>query len=100
MGYSGVRLSLVKQLISFYNKDLIPVIYEQGSLGASGDLAPLAHMSLPLIGKGEFYYKNSIRKSKKILKNQGLETYKLSYKEGLALINGTQFMLSYAIWDF
>jgi len=100
LGYSGVRLSLVKKLISFYNKDLIPVIYEQGSLGASGDLAPLAHMSLPLIGKGEFYYKNGTRKSKKILKNEGLETYKLSYKEGLALINGTQFMLSYAIWGF
>ena len=99
LGFSGVRVSLVKHLISFYNKDLIPVIYEQGSLGASGDLAPLAHMSLPLIGKGEFYFKNSIKKSNIILNKEGLKLYKLSYKEGLALLNGTQFMLSYAVWS-
>ena len=99
LGFSGVRLSLVKHLIKFYNKDLIPVIYEQGSLGASGDLAPLAHMSLPLLGKGEFYSKNGTKKSNLVLKKEDLGLYKLSYKEGLALLNGTQFMLSYAVWS-
>jgi len=99
LGFSGVRVSLVKHLIKFYNKDLIPVIYEQGSLGASGDLAPLAHMSLPLLGKGEFYSKKGITKSNKILKKEGLKLYKLSYKEGLALLNGTQFMLSYGVFS-
>mgnify|MGYP001231284740 FL=1 len=99
LGFSGVRVSLVKHLIKFYNKDLIPVIYEQGSLGASGDLAPLAHMSLPLLGKGDFYSKNGIKKSNIVLKKEGLKLYKLSYKEGLALLNGTQFMLSYAVWS-
>ena len=98
LGFSGVRVSLIKHLISFYNKDLIPVIYEQGSLGASGDLAPLAHMSLPLIGRGEFYSKKGIKKSKNILNKKGLNLYRLSYKEGLALINGTQFMLAYSVW--
>ncbi len=99
LGFSGVRVSLIKHLIKFYNKDLIPVIYEQGSLGASGDLAPLAHMSLPLLGRGEFYAKKGIVKSNIILKRKGLKLFKLSYKEGLALLNGTQFMLSYAVWS-
>jgi len=99
LGFSGVRVSLIKHLIKFYNKDLIPVIYEQGSLGASGDLAPLAHMSLPLLGRGEFYAKKGIVKSNIILRRKGLKLFKLSYKEGLALLNGTQFMLSYAVWS-
>ena len=57
-GHSGVQLETVERLIDFYNNDILPVVYTQGSLGASGDLAPLAHLSLPLIGKGEVYYKN------------------------------------------
>ena len=99
LGFSGVRLSLVELLIKLYNKDLIPVVYEQGSLGASGDLAPLAHLSLPLIGKGDVYYKGKIVHSKKAFKKEGLKLYKLSYKEGLALLNGTQFMAAFCTWS-
>ena len=98
-GYSGVQLKTVQRLIDFYNLDIIPVIYELGSLGASGDLAPLAHMALPLIGKGEVYYQNQICSSKDILKKLDFELINLEAKEGLALLNGTQFMSAYGIFS-
>src|SRR5690606_12181350 len=87
----------VKRLIDFYNADIFPVIYEQGSLGASGDLAPLAHLSLPLIGKGEVWYEDKIVKAEDILKKYEWEPLKLQSKEGLALLNGTQFMSAHGI---
>ena len=98
-GYSGVQLKTVQRLIDFYNLDIVPLIYELGSLGASGDLAPLAHMALPLIGKGEVYYQNEICPSKEILKKLDFETINLEAKEGLALLNGTQFMSAYGIYS-
>ena len=99
-GYSGVRLELINRLIEFYNRDLIPVIYEFGSLGASGDLAPLAHMSLTLLGKGEFYSENGISSAGETLQSQGLEPLQLYPKEGLALINGTQFSTGFGVWAY
>ncbi|HET8752720.1 MAG TPA: histidine ammonia-lyase [Salinimicrobium sp.] len=97
-GHSGVSLETVNRLIDFYNNDLLPVIYSQGSLGASGDLAPLAHLSLPLIGKGEFYYKDKIVPAEKVLKNFNWKPVRLQSKEGLALLNGTQFMSAHGIY--
>ena len=97
-GYSGVRVSLIEKLIELYNKDIIPLIYQQGSLGASGDLAPLAHMSLCLIGEGSVLSDNGPVKTKEAFKTKGVETISLSAKEGLALINGTQFSLAYGVW--
>lgn len=98
-GYSGVRNETVKLLAEFYNKEITPVVYEQGSLGASGDLAPLAHMSLPLLGKGWVSYKGKKTDSASALKQAGLRQLKLGAKEGLALLNGTQFMSSYLTWS-
>ena len=98
-GNSGVRLSLVEKLIEFYNKDILPVIYELGSLGASGDLAPLAHLSLPLIGEGNVYYKGEITTTKIAFKNANVTKISLASKEGLAMLNGTQFSTAYAIWE-
>ncbi|MFA6150492.1 MAG: histidine ammonia-lyase [Chitinophagaceae bacterium] len=97
-GYSGVRTIIVERLVDFYNKGIIPVVFEQGSLGASGDLAPLAHLSLPLLGKGKVHYKGQIVDSIEALKAEGIEPIALAAKEGLALLNGTQFMSSYASW--
>lgn len=97
-GHSGVQLSTVQRLVDMYNHNILPVVYQQGSLGASGDLAPLAHLSLPLIGMGEVYYKGKRRASAEILKELGWEALHLQSKEGLALLNGTQFMSSYGIW--
>ena len=97
-GYSGVRPVIVERLAAFYNKGIIPVVYEQGSLGASGDLAPLAHLSLPLLGKGKVHYKGHIIDAAEALKVEGLEPLALAAKEGLALLNGTQFMSSYGTW--
>ena len=97
-GHSGVSMDTVNRLVDFYNNDILPVIYSQGSLGASGDLAPLAHMSLPLIGKGEVYYEGEILPSEEILKKFGWEPVKLQSKEGLALLNGTQFMSAHGIY--
>ncbi|MFD0976952.1 histidine ammonia-lyase [Salinimicrobium gaetbulicola] len=97
-GHSGVSLETVNRLIDFFNEDLLPVVYSQGSLGASGDLAPLAHLSLPLIGKGEMYYKDEIVPSEEILKEFGWEPVKLQSKAGLALLNGTQFMSAHGIY--
>lgn len=94
-GYSGVQMITVQRLIDFYNNDIFPVVYTQGSLGASGDLAPLAHLSLPLIGEGEVNYKGKRVHATEVNKEFGWETIKLQSKEGLALLNGTQFMSAY-----
>lgn len=97
-GYSGVQLSTVNRLIDFYNNDILPIIYTQGSLGASGDLAPLAHLALPLIGKGEVCYKGNRLTGQEVLDTFGWESIALKSKEGLALLNGTQFMSAYSVW--
>lgn len=96
-GYSAIQLKTINRLIDFYNHDIYPVIFTQGSLGASGDLAPLAHMSLPLIGKGKVYFRDEIYESSAILDKFGWEKIELQSKEGLALLNGTQFMSAYGI---
>ncbi|MFD2516368.1 histidine ammonia-lyase [Salinimicrobium flavum] len=96
-GHSGVRLETVERLIEMYNNDVLPVIYEQGSLGASGDLAPLAHLSLPLLGEGEVYYKGCRRRAGEVLEELGWHILGLQAKEGLALLNGTQFMAAHGI---
>ena len=98
-GYSGVQLVTVQRLIDMFNNDVLPVVYQQGSLGASGDLAPLAHLCLPLIGMGEVYYKGSVRPSAEVWAELGWEPIKLQSKEGLALLNGTQFMSANAVWS-
>lgn len=95
-GNSGVQVATVERLIFFYNNEILPVVYQQGSLGASGDLAPLAHLSLPLIGEGEVYFKGEKVTSKSVLSHFSLEPIQLQSKEGLALLNGTQFMSAYA----
>jgi histidine ammonia-lyase len=97
-GNSGVQVGTVERLLDLYNNDVLPVIYEQGSLGASGDLAPLAHLSLPLIGMGEVRWKGKIYPAKKILKQFGWQPLDLHSKEGLALLNGTQFMSAHAVY--
>lgn len=94
-GYSGVRLELLQQLIKIFNKDIIPVIPSQGSVGSSGDLSPLSHLSLVIIGEGNCYYEGKIQKAKKVLRLAGLKPIRLSAKEGLALTNGTQMMSAY-----
>lgn len=96
-GHSGVQVETVQRLVDFYNHDILPVIFIQGSLGASGDLAPLAHLSLPLIGKGEVVYKGKIVASEVVLKEFNWQPITLLSKEGLALLNGTQFMSAYGI---
>ncbi|MCH7784821.1 MAG: histidine ammonia-lyase [Bacteroidetes bacterium] len=96
-GYSGVQLETVLRLIDFYNNDILPVVYTQGSLGASGDLAPLAHLSLPLLGKGEVYVGDKIMASEKVLISYNWKPITLQAKEGLALLNGTQFMSAYGV---
>lgn len=97
-GFSGIHEDTIQRLVHFYNENMLPVVYEQGSLGASGDLAPLAHLSLPLLGLGEVKVKGQKLASKDALKNVGFEALQLHAKEGLALLNGTQFMSSYATW--
>jgi histidine ammonia-lyase len=97
-GYSGVRTEIVQRLVDLYNMGITPVVYELGSLGASGDLAPLAHLSLPILGKGKVRYKGQVREAADVLKECGLQPLPLAAKEGLALLNGTQFMSSYASW--
>ncbi|AFD09091.1 histidine ammonia-lyase [Solitalea canadensis] len=96
-GHSGVQLSTVERLIDFYNHDVLPVVYTQGSLGASGDLAPLAHLSLPLLGLGEVYVEGKKKASSAMLQQFGWEPLHMKAKEGLALINGTQFMSAYGV---
>jgi len=96
-GNSGVQLATVQRLLDFYNEGVLPVVYQYGSLGASGDLAPLAHMSLPLIGMGEGNYQGKRYPASEILKKFGWEPIELMSKEGLALLNGTQFMSAYGV---
>lgn len=96
-GYSGIRLKVIERILYFIKNDMLPVVPEQGSVGASGDLAPLAHLFLPLIGEGEFWVNNDMAAAKTVLKKYGLEPIQLKAKEGLALINGTQFILAHAI---
>jgi len=97
-GYSGVQLSTVDRLIDFFNENVLPVIYQQGSLGASGDLAPLAHLALPLIGEGAVYHKGKKHHTSSVLRKLKLQPIKFKSKEALALLNGTQFMCSYGVW--
>ena len=96
-GNSGIHIDTLDRLIFFYNKNIFPVIFKHGSLGASGDLSPLAHLSLPLIGEGQVYCKGSIKDVKEILNKFDLSPLKLKSKEGLALLNGTQFMSGYGL---
>lgn len=98
-GYSGVRLETVERLVEMFNNKVWPVVYQQGSLGASGDLAPLANMCLPLLGLGEVNYMGKRYSTQEIDKKFGWEPLTLASKEGLALLNGTQFMLAYSIWN-
>lgn len=97
-GISGVQLVTVERLIDFYNNDILPVVYTQGSLGASGDLSPLAHLCLPLIGEGEVFMNGNRISAKQMLTEKVWETITLKSKEGLALLNGTQFMSSYGAY--
>ena len=99
LGYSGISIETVQQLVDLYNNDIYPVIWEVGSLGASGDLAPLAHLSMPLIGMGTVRYKGEKRKSDEVLKETGMKPIKLKAKEGLALLNGTQFMSAWGCFS-
>ena len=97
-GYSGCQVETVERLIDFFNNDVYPVVYTQGSLGASGDLVPLAHLCLPLLGKGEVEYKGERMSGKALLQKMNWEPIQLASKEGLALLNGTQNMNAYAVW--
>jgi histidine ammonia-lyase len=97
-GKSAVQLQTVERLVDFFNNDVLPVVYQQGSLGASGDLAPLAHLSLPLLGMGEVYHEDVKKPASEVLKELGSKPVQLKSKEGLALLNGTQFMSAYGVW--
>jgi len=97
MGYSGVRLSTIQRIIWFIEENIIPVVPNQGSVGASGDLAPLSHLFLPLIELGKVWYKNEVKATKEVLEMFGKLPIILGPKEGLALINGTQFMCAHAV---
>ena len=98
LGYSGISVELIERLILLYNQDITPIIYTQGSLGASGDLAPLAHLSLPLIGKGEVCFEGKKQSADSVLKKLKIAPIKFKTKEALALLNGTQFMSAYGVW--
>lgn len=97
-GHSGVRVELVQRLCDFYNADILPEVFQLGSLGASGDLAPLAHLSLPLIGEGCVWYEGRRQRSDVVLKIKGWEPLRFQAKEALALLNGTQFSTAYGVW--
>jgi histidine ammonia-lyase len=97
-GYSGVQVSTVQRLVQMFNEDILPVVYEMGSLGASGDLAPLAHLALPLIGLGEVAYQENKFTGEAINHKLQWQPLALEPKEGLALLNGTQFMSAYGVW--
>ena len=99
-GNSGVQIDTVIRLMDMYNNDVLPVIFTQGSLGASGDLAPLSHLSLPLVGLGEVYHEGKKMKSAEAMQKFGWQPISLKSKEGLALINGTQFMSAYGMYLF
>lgn len=96
-GYSGIRLQVIKRILFFIENDLLPVVPEQGSVGASGDLAPLSHLFLPIIGEGDFWVNETIIPAKTVLKQQHMAPLQLEAKEGLALINGTQFILAHTL---
>src|SRR5450432_4110888 len=96
-GYSGIQPETLERICWFIDQDICPVVPEKGSVGASGDLAPLAHLFLPLIGLGEVWVKGKIQPSGDVLRQNGLKALQLGPKEGLALINGTQFILAYAV---
>ena len=96
-GFSGVQLSTIERILWHIENDVIPVVPDKGSVGASGDLAPLAHLFLPLIGLGECFYKGELRKTSEIFQKEQISSVSLGPKEGLALINGTQFILSFAV---
>jgi len=96
-GFSGIRLKVIKRILYFIENDLLPVVPEQGSVGASGDLAPLSHLFLPLLSEGEFFVNDMIIPAKDVLENHRLKPIQLEAKEGLALINGTQFILAHTI---
>ena len=98
-GHSGCKIETVERLIDFFNNDIYPVVYKQGSVGASGDLVPLAHLCLPLLGMGEVEYRGSVMSGKEILRVMGWEPISLGPKEGLALLNGTQNMSAHAVWS-
>ena len=98
-GHSGVQLVTVERLIEFFNRDILPIVFQQGSLGASGDLSPLAHMTLPILGLGEVVYKGEEMAAHHVLEMFGWEPIELQSKEGLALLNGTQFMSAYGVWS-
>ncbi len=98
MGFSGIQESTLDRIIFFIQNDIIPIVPEQGSVGASGDLAPLAHLFIPLIGLGEVEYKGKRRNTASVYSELGLEPLQLKAKEGLALINGTQFIAAHAAW--
>ncbi len=98
-GNSGVQLITVQRLIDLFNNDIIPRICQQGSLGASGDLSPLANMCLPLLGLGEVEYRGELCKAAEVLAEYGWQPITLQSKEGLALLNGTQFMSAYGVWS-
>ncbi len=99
MGKSGVQLQTVQRIIDMYNHEVLPVVFELGSLGASGDLAPLANLFLPLIGMGEVYYRGERLLADRVLEQLGWEPIELQSKEGLALLNGTQFMSAHAVYS-
>jgi histidine ammonia-lyase len=97
LGYSGTRVEVIEYLIRFFNEDFVPIIFTKGSLGASGDLAPLAHLTLPALGFGNVNFRGTTISAKAALQAIGLNPLRLEAKEGLALINGTQFMSAYAV---
>ena len=98
-GHSGVQLATVERLIEMFNNNILPVVYQQGSLGASGDLAPLAHLCLPLLGLGEVEVEGMPIPTSEVMEQFGWEPISLQSKEGLALLNGTQFMSAYGVWS-
>ncbi len=98
LGYSGIREETLDRIIFFIKNDIIPIVPEQGSVGASGDLAPLAHLFLPLIGLGQVKYNGRLMDGARLHQMLGLEPLNLQAKEGLALINGTQFIAAHAVW--
>ena len=98
-GHSGVQLITVERLIEMFNNNIIPVVYEQGSLGASGDLSPLAHMCLPLLGLGHVEIDGEVVEGSVMMEKMGWEPITLCSKEGLALLNGTQFMSAYGVYS-
>jgi len=98
-GYSGCKLDTVERLIDMFNNDIIPLVYRQGSLGASGDLVPLAHLCLPLVGEGEVEIEGQVVSGADMLRRMNWQPIEMASKEGLALLNGTQNMSAYAVWS-